>query len=40
MAYQYSQYKEDFYAFYNKYLEGTQLKNNNHKVVLTVGLRF
>ncbi len=40
MAYQYSQYKEDFYAFYNKYLEGTELKNNNHKVVLTVGLRF
>lgn len=40
MAYQYSHYKDDFYAFYSQFLEGTQLKNNNHKVILTVGLHF
>lgn len=40
MAYLYSKYKEDFYAFDNIDLTGTKLANNNHKVVLTLGMRF
>ena len=40
MAYQYSTYKEKFYAFDNLDLRATDINNNNHKVLLTLGLRF
>lgn len=40
MAYQYSNYKEDFYAFDHKDLPGTSIANDNHKVVFTLGMRF
>lgn len=40
MAYLYSTYKEDFYAFNNIYLLPSEVKNNNHKVMLTMGVRF
>lgn len=40
MAYQFNTYKEDFYAFDSKYLDATKLTNNNHKVILTLGMRF
>ncbi len=40
MAYQYNTYKEEFYAFDSVYLNGTSIRNNNHKVLLTVGMRF
>ena len=40
MAYQYNTYKESFYAFDNLDLRATEITNNNHKVLLTVGMRF
>lgn len=40
MAYQYNTYKEDFYAFNVETLPATQITNNNHKVVFTLGMRF
>ena len=40
MAYKCSLYKEDFYAFDNIALTGTQLKHDDHKVVFTLGMRF
>lgn len=40
MAYLYNTYKETFYAFDSLELPGTKVTNNNHKVVLTVGMRF
>lgn len=40
MAYQFNTYKEDFFAFDNKFLEATKLTHNNHKVLFTLGMRF
>ena len=40
MAYMYNTYKETFYAFDSLDLPGTKVTNNNHKVVLTLGMRF
>lgn len=45
MAYMLNTYKETFYAFDSTALKGVELKgtditNNNHKVLLTLGLRF
>lgn len=40
MAYQYSSYGEDFYAFDSTNLTGTKIDNNDHKVVFTLGMRF
>lgn len=40
MAYMYSAYSEDFYAFDSVNLSGTKIDNNNHKVVFTLGMRF
>ena len=40
MAYMYSKYNEDFYAFDNTALSGTKLTNDIHKVIFTLGMRF
>lgn len=40
MAYMYNTYKETFYAFDSLDLRETKVTNNNHKVVLTLGMRF
>ena len=40
MAYMLNTYKETFYAFDSLDLPGTKVTNNNHKVVLTLGMRF
>lgn len=40
MAYLFNTYKEEFYAFDNMNLKGTEITNSNHKVMLTVGMRF
>ena len=36
----YNTYKESFYAFDNLDLRATEITNNNHKVLLTGGMRF
>lgn len=40
MAYMLNTYKEIFYAFDNIDLKGTEITNSNHKVLLTLGMRF
>lgn len=40
MAYQYNNFKEDFYAFDNKDLKATDISNNRHQVLFTLGMRF
>ncbi|MDR0938205.1 MAG: hypothetical protein LBN29_02455 [Mediterranea sp.] len=41
LAYRYNTYKETFYAFHRKELSGgTEITNSNHKLMLTLGLRF
>lgn len=40
MAYMLNTYNETFYAFDNLDLPGTKITNNNHKVLLTLGMRF
>lgn len=40
MAYKYNNYKEDFYAFDHAQLATTKVKNNNHQLMLTLGVRF
>lgn len=40
MAYMYNTYQETFYAFDSLDLPGTKVTNDNHKVLLTLGLRF
>lgn len=40
MAYKYNNYKEDFYAFNNSALAATKVKNNNHQLMFTMGVRF
>ncbi len=40
MAYMLNTYKETFYAFDNIDLPGTEITNTNHKVLLTLGMRF
>lgn len=40
MAYLYTHYKEGFYAFEHIDLPGTSIANDNHKVILTLGMRF
>lgn len=40
MAYMLNTYKETFYAFDSLDLPGTKITNSNHKVLLTLGLRF
>ncbi|MFV0588391.1 TonB-dependent receptor [Bacteroides reticulotermitis] len=42
LAYLYSSYKDDFYAFHNNngYLDRTKVTNTRSKVLLTLGLRF
>lgn len=40
MAYMLNTYNETFYAFDSLDLPGTKVTNNNHKVLLTLGLRF
>ncbi len=40
LAYQYTGYKEDFYAFDELYLNKTDVKNSKSQVLLTLGMRF
>ncbi|MDL2291527.1 TonB-dependent receptor [Bacteroides sp. OttesenSCG-928-F21] len=40
LAYKYNNYKEDFYAFDNVDLDATNVKNNNHQLLFTLGMRF
>jgi hypothetical protein len=40
LAYQYSTYKEDFYAFDELYLNSTKVTNTKSQVLLTLGMRF
>ena len=40
VAYKYDFYKADFYAFDNENLLPTELKNERHQVLFTVGARF
>ena len=40
LAYQYSTYKEDFYAFDNVDLPATKITNSNSQVLMTLGVRF
>jgi long-subunit fatty acid transport protein len=49
IAYKYTTYREDFYAFYdadvdNRHYENrlpkTQVKNSNHQILMTLGVRF
>lgn len=40
LAYQYSTYKSDFYAFDDEYLNKTDVKNTRSQVIFTLGLRF
>jgi opacity protein-like surface antigen len=40
MAYLYNNYKEDFYAFNYIGLPSTEVISNNHKIMLTLGVRF
>lgn len=40
MAYLFNTYKEEFYAFDDMNLKGTEITNSNHKVLLTLGMRF
>lgn len=40
MAYLLNTYKETFYAFDSLDLPGTKITNTNHKVLLTLGMRF
>lgn len=40
LAYKYSNYKGDFYAFNDEYLDKTKVKHNRSQVLLTLGMRF
>lgn len=40
LAYKFNNYKEDFYAFDNLDLAPTKVTNNNHQILLTLGMRF
>lgn len=40
LAYQYSTYKSDFYAFDDEYLNKTDVKNTRSQVIFTLGMRF
>lgn len=40
LAYQYKAYKEDFYAFDNLDLTSTNINNDRHQLLMTLGLRF
>lgn len=40
LAYQYSTYKSDFYAFDDEYLNKTKVTNTRSQVILTLGMRF
>lgn len=40
LAYQYSTYKSDFYAFDDEYLNKTEVTNTRSQVIFTLGMRF
>lgn len=40
LAYKYSTYKEDFYAFNDEYLDKTKVTNTRSQVLMTLGFRF
>ena len=40
LAYQYSTYKSDFYAFDDEYLDKTEVTNTRSRVIFTLGMRF
>lgn len=40
LAYQYTTYKSDFYAFDDEFLQKTRQTNSRSKVLLTLGMRF
>ena len=40
LAYKFSSYKEDFYAFDDLYLNKTEMTNTRSQVLFTVGMRF
>lgn len=40
LAYQYSAYKSDFYAFDDEYLNKTEVTNTRSQVIFTLGMRF
>lgn len=40
LAYKFSTYKEDFYAFENQYLQKTDVTNTRSQVLVTLGIRF
>lgn len=40
LAYKFSSYKEDFYAFDDLYLNKTEVTNTRSQVLFTVGMRF
>ena len=40
LAYQYSTYKSDFYAFDDEYLNKTKVTNTRSQVIFTLGMRF
>lgn len=40
LAYQYSSYKENFYAFDDEFLDKTKVTNTRSQVLLTLGMRF
>lgn len=40
LAYQYSAYKSDFYAFDDEYLDKTEVTNTRSQVIFTLGMRF
>lgn len=40
LAYKYSTYKENFYAFHDSYLDKTKVTNTRSQVLMTIGMRF
>lgn len=40
LAYQYSTYKSDYYAFDDEYLDKTEVTNTRSRVIFTLGMRF
>lgn len=40
LAYQYSMYKSDFYAFDNLDITATNINNDRHQLLMTLGVRF